>query len=726
MTSALALYELLPTLYRARDADHGGSLEALLSVLEREAEVVERDIQQLYENWFIETCDPWVVAYIGDLLGVRRLHPVGPETVSLRGYVANTLAYRRRKGTLAVLEQLAHDVTGWPAKAVELFQLLGTTQYAKHVRLDNLRTPDLRDADALELVGGPFERAAHTAEVRRIATGRGRYNLPNIALYVWRLTSYPLERVTARRVGVPSDDRFTFSPLGLDAPLVNRPRTEGALVDLAGEQDVPGVLRRRALHAELEALRQASVESATAALRFFGDPPVLEVFTRPNPGSAFAQMPTAEILVADLSLWQRPPATKGYTPSGSDTEQPLPISVAVDPVLGRLTFPAGQAPNTVEVSCAHAFSGDVGGDPYDRSRFRDRDLADRVSWQRGIGRETGAVADEIAATLTEAIQAWNLEPAGTVGVIALLDSRTYEETPPTIELKPGGELLIVAADWPGPTPREVGVWVPSGRRPHLRGELSVVGTTPAGDEQEGRLIVEGLLIEGRVRVLGGQLGGLRLADCSLVPAAGGLLVESSGSPDGDNDALEVELERTICAGIELAQGVPELRVRTCIVDAAVAIAAPGAAARIEGSSILGSTAVRTLHAENSIFTGPVTATRRQVGCIRFCFVPRKPPPSTPRRYRCQPDLALHDIGDAAQESAIAGRLVPTFTSTDFGQPGYGQLGARCAAEIRTGAEDGSEMGAFSFLQQPQREANLRAVLDEYLRLGLEAGVVPVT
>jgi hypothetical protein len=33
------------------------------------------------------------------------------------------------------------------------------------------------------------------------------------------------------------------------------------------------------------------------------------------------------------------------------------------------------------------------------------------------------------------------------------------------------------------------------------------------------------------------------------------------------------------------------------------------------------------------------------------------------------------------------------------------------------------MGAFRFLQQPQREANLRMSLGEYLRFGLEAGLV---
>jgi hypothetical protein len=36
------------------------------------------------------------------------------------------------------------------------------------------------------------------------------------------------------------------------------------------------------------------------------------------------------------------------------------------------------------------------------------------------------------------------------------------------------------------------------------------------------------------------------------------------------------------------------------------------------------------------------------------------------------------------------------------------------------------MGAYSFLQQPQRESNLRQSLTEYLRVGLEAGFFFVT
>jgi hypothetical protein len=72
------------------------------------------------------------------------------------------------------------------------------------------------------------------------------------------------------------------------------------------------------------------------------------------------------------------------------------------------------------------------------------------------------------------------------------------------------------------------------------------------------------------------------------------------------------------------------------------------------------------------------------------------------------------------------RLQPAFTSTRYGDPGYAQLSPSCARELRTGAEDGAEMGTFNGLKQPQREADLQANLDEYLRFGLESGIFYIT
>ena len=72
------------------------------------------------------------------------------------------------------------------------------------------------------------------------------------------------------------------------------------------------------------------------------------------------------------------------------------------------------------------------------------------------------------------------------------------------------------------------------------------------------------------------------------------------------------------------------------------------------------------------------------------------------------------------------RLLPSFTTTRYGQPAFAQLRLSCPVEIRTGAEDGSEMGAFCHLKQPQRESNLRVRLKEYLPFGLDPAVVYVT
>ena len=159
---------------------------------------------------------------------------------------------------------------------------------------------------------------------------------------------------------------------------------------------------------------------------------------------------------------------------------------------------------------------------------------------------------------------------------------------------------------------------------------------------------------------------------------------------------------------------------------AVAYAAPatdgfGGGLTVVASTVVGQVRTSVLNlASNSIFlaalaTGDPAGTmlidcdRRQEGCVRFSYV--SPVSRTPRRYQCQPAVG-----------ADAARLRPQFTSLRYGDPGYGQLSRRCATEITTGADDEAEMGAFHQLFQPQRETNLRIRLDEYLRVGLEAGI----
>ena len=243
------IYNLLPAIYRIRDAELGEPLKAFLSVIAEQVAVLDENLAQSYDDLFIETCAPWVVPYIGDLIGYRTIKGIPAKISSPRAEVANTIAYRRRKGTASMLEQLARDVTGWDARVVEFFQLLATTQYMNHLRAKNLYAPDLRQWEPLERLGTAFETTAHTLEVRRIASGRGKYNIPNIGIFLWRLHAYSLTDSPAAKL---DDRRYFFSPLGNNTPLFNSPETEEEITHLATPQNVPMPISRRVLDAYLD------------------------------------------------------------------------------------------------------------------------------------------------------------------------------------------------------------------------------------------------------------------------------------------------------------------------------------------------------------------------------------------------------------------------------------------------------------------------------------------
>ena len=156
MTSPI--YDLLPAHVRTRDQAEGGTLRALFALMEREGSVVEDDIRRLGETWFIETCPPWAIPYIGQLLDVRALHDLGPDSgFSERAWVGNTIRNRQRKGTLGAIEAVASEATGLPARANELFEHLSATQWLNHTRLHRNATARVRDGDAMALSGSAFD-----------------------------------------------------------------------------------------------------------------------------------------------------------------------------------------------------------------------------------------------------------------------------------------------------------------------------------------------------------------------------------------------------------------------------------------------------------------------------------------------------------------------------------------------------------------------------------------
>src|SRR4051812_49042917 len=68
------LYDLIPAIYRERDEQQGYPLRVLLRIVGGQVEIIDADIQQLWDNFFIETCERWAIPYIGDLVANNLLH----------------------------------------------------------------------------------------------------------------------------------------------------------------------------------------------------------------------------------------------------------------------------------------------------------------------------------------------------------------------------------------------------------------------------------------------------------------------------------------------------------------------------------------------------------------------------------------------------------------------------------------------------------------------------
>ncbi|MDX6382647.1 MAG: hypothetical protein QOK48_220 [Blastocatellia bacterium] len=695
------LYELLPAIYRIRDAERvSGSGEvppllALLKIIAGQAQVIEANLAQLYDDQFVETGSAWTLPYLGDLIGIKGLPSVGLEALNPRSEVGHTIGYRRRKGTAAMLEQLARDVTGWPARAVEFFQLLATTQWMNHLRPENQSFISVRGAERLEYLNTPFEDAplgerdlTHTVDVRRIASRRGRYNIPNVGIFLWRLRAFSLTRSPAVPAFAGNKRLFLFNPLGCDLPLFNLPETEDQVTHLAEPINVVDRIRRRVLRRNFES--------------YYGDD---KSFRLERPGANINAKPTgipgSEIIVCNLTGWVNLPASK----------------IAIDPLLGRIAFPSDENEPPV-LTFHYGFSSSIGGGEYNRiTAFgstrtevldpQGRPIVKKVT--NSYSEDSGA--SSASPTITQALADLALTPKG--GAVEILNSGRYVENL-TIDAT-GRTIILRAADK---------------HRPVIVMDDDLFIT---GDKE---VTLDGLMIAGGAIKVRGTLARLRLRHCTLVP---GISLEENGAPafpDSpslfvDSPNTRVEIEDCIMGAIR-TDADAEVTISNSIVDATRETNQAyggtgdfGAPLRITNSTVIGQVRARIIRlASNTIFlasfeneadqenlTAPVCAQRRQEGCVRFSYL--SPGASVPVRYYCQPE----------NETSL---VRPQFTSTRFNDPAYCQLSTSSPCEIRRGADDEAAMGVFHDLYEPQRESHLSGRLQEYLRFGLEAGIFYVT
>ncbi len=786
------LWNLLPAIYRAEDSDdfnRKGPLRELVERVGAQAAVVRRSIDRLWEDQSIETCDDWVIAYLGELLQTNLVASL--DARGRRVDVARTIYYRRRKGTIGLLEELASDITGWSARAVEFFHRLGRTRHgldpaigfpvlptfsavahagassgtlrlggsplnnhsisvsidvagqvavaswstsidgagwvsqgtASSATLDppgggtivvmlvngggtpsfvlndtftfvvtadprlrlqlaqgliGARTltgagglADLRNVHGAALTNTPFDEFFHTADVRRGRGMTGWHDIPRLGVFLWRLKSLPVAQVTPVR-DKTCPNQYTFDPTGRDIPLFAAgARPFGDQWVSPQPHQLPGPITADLIKVAL-----------------------LDLYRDPRPDAPASSLAVYRKLG---SLYDLIPAVEISSDPRQRAGRPW-----IDAERGRIVWPAAPTDGPFRVSYHHGFSSEIGAGAYDR-------LAPGASEE-----EPPLPVTLVNEGVPLAPALLHLDPSSSAlsGTVVIGDSVTY----PTV-----ADLDLID---------HVELRAENKQRPVIRPDAARWVFTGRGD---ATLALRGLFISGGCDlVLQGSFDRVTLSCCTLDPGSWNPAPPRPGwrlAADGRKLAATrlsirgrvrlLEIERCITGPI-LTERAPDgsrglvesVAVRDSIVQGAdyeaLAISLSTGQVALSRCTVLGWAQVHRLDASECILHDFVGVDDCQHGCVRFSAY------STgsvlPRQYESVPERPRAGL----------------FASREFGRPEYAQLLATASSAIAGGAEDGSEMGAFSREKSAVKERSLLIKYQEYLPLGLEPVVIHVT
>jgi hypothetical protein len=775
------LFERLPEIYRLRDSEQvpPGQLEALVDALDSVFVALRDRVEQQYDDLFIETCAPWVIPYLADLIGVSHLQG---DARTLRADVRLAVYHLRRKGTLGAVESQVHALSGWAVHAIELRNRLAWNQHLNHLRPDKggaspwQTTPDndprhpvrggtaaLRAPAWLSFVDGPFDPFARTVDLKpplaRASAREGESparmaaNLPNLGVFLWRLADYQVPAAMPARAGIVpmalgQAVRFVAHPSGDPMRLFNthRFRADDEPPNLADSDAVPNPMPAARLTTGAPAGNpMAYVQVLTYTGPVAPEPAdgapglVLHLPADPFDGIAW------RFRGANLCSWE-----VAMVP-------PLAVhEVAIDPSNGRLVFGVANAAQAaalvtgLRVSATHGFSGPVGAQPVPHPREAGEPAPMLVSSAAG----PDALMDALA----------NLATVGRPLVLEITDSATYRLDTAGIPgvgvdgalryLALSGALTIRARDGHAPTIR---LARPLRLRPadvtqplidvRLQGlTLTREAGFPAGAaliEQAAlnSLAIDGCTLDpGGARVLDGSAAGGRSA---LWPALA--LADDYGLTPVEFAAFgqvpAVELKRCIAGALRLGRGY-QLNLSDGIVDAGSGVDDPAPALAIgleagwgpdlqfSGITVFGRTRVERANGSGGIFVHRLEVHDNQDShdalaapgvpgsCIRLSWLSGDGD-RLPPHFGC---VFGRGGGPGAAEQPAPLR----FTAQRFGEPGYAQLAWASDRRLREAGPQEDEMGAFGFLLNAHKWKNVSIRLREYTPVGTRALLIPVT
>lgn len=730
MSSVEDLFALLPRHVAARDAESSGGnglLRALLEVVAEQLTALEGDVEGLYADFFVETARDWALPYLADVVGIDDLPPGRGQ----RAVVANTVDYRRHKGTVAAAEQVARDVAGSPSVAVEHHRLLTRSAHLNHPRDDRPAVASVRGMTELSwpaVAGGALDPLMHLPEVRRAAAGRGRYGIGNLWVHV--LTTQVQDVPAAE--AVVGADAWWVHPLGLPTPLFAAPEPEPTLRILAREEHLPVPLRPRRLLAALHTAREhpplplapegtASRDRLPVRISLIGLSDSEEILT----------LPPDQMLVCGLEHY-----------SGPDDGA---WRAVIDPVTGRIGLLRGtqpilpgtaDAPRRVLVDhCIGARPG-IGAGGYDRGQIHEDLLADETLFTAALTPPLAQIPvlpvsdHSLAAALSTADATWagtlpeTVAAQGTV-VVSLGDSGICREdsaaaasgtgtTPPSWEVTvpEGCRLVLVAADYgslrlPDGSlrPPQPGHYAPSGLRPIVPGDLRIRG------EAGSALLIDGLTVTGDLIVEAHGLASVSVAQSTIAGAI--RIIDPAPTPDpaptadlpSNASSAIVQIVRSMVGAVVADPSLADVEILDTVLGPAtpMTVSAPGAHLRVESSTIRGDTLVRTLEGTDLLADGTVIVRHRQVHCLRYSYVGSGS--QTPRRFR------------PAEQT-------PSYRSVEPGDPDYLQLGGRPGTGLTAASETGNEVGVDARLRRTELFTAASRLVASYLPAGVELHLAP--
>lgn len=779
-----SLYDRLPELYHLRDEEQSPpyQLKAYLDILDTIQAGISDNIEALYHDFFIETCDDWVIPYIADLLGATHL---AGDAWTLRADVARTVHHRRRKGTLGAIESLTFALSGWAAHTVELRDRLVWNQHLNHQRPDEGGVPPtpfniaeighisgaarggtvtLRDPALLSFLNGPFDPFAHLADVKPLLTGAIRYNLPNLAIFLWRLADYTAPVTRPVLYNADGDDfknltpgaaagdpklfalRYDLHPLAEPMVLFNTHRydPEADPPDLTHPDAVPGPMPRPRLS------QDAVTGNPTAYVAFDFYPGAAPAAPGEGhvglvlhlPKAAFEALPWT-FRGANLCAWDA-----GLNPPLAEHE------IAIDPDHGRILFGVGgvleadqAAPlhDGLYVSATYGFSGSSIGSTGAHPIVR----ADSPAAAVKIDFDTAAGGLGLQQALG---QAQNLVTAPLI--IEIEDSRTY---PLDVELVAGA---TDDGGWTLNLGRSVWIRAASGQRPiiELKKPLAFRPIDVTGPNAKALMENLDVTLEGLYVTWDHEPGGFGANDPLIARAAvNRLVLEGCTLDPGSHEKLDgtrlpvrygfrlandygfsvpaeekafdqtprIELSRSICGPMAIDDGY-ELSLIDSIVDAASGVgdSAPalavhaatgvaengwGPALSVSGMTCFGRMRVESATGQGGIWLHRLQVHDDQIGCIKFSY--------------------FSGAGDRLpqhQACVLGAEAELSFRGEVFGEAGYAQPGLRSDRRIIEQGPDRDAMGAFGYLLNTHKWKNINIRYREFMPVGIRPVLIPVT